>query len=147
MPGDFHYLDESEIVISSYWGTVTLVDILETITRRAREMPSHHAEASVIDTTEARWTDVPPKFVREQVQSLRPALAPPKVRTVFIAPGEFFNGFARMYALMHSIYGAANVEVVRSWDEASKLLGVDLAEAQQWAKERAAKDDATRPSG
>ena len=142
MPGDYHYLDESDIVVSTYWGTISLVDILDTITRRVHEMPEHHAKASVINLSDAKWTEVPPTYVHKEMERLRPALAPPRIRTILVTPGEFFYGFGRMYALMHVIYGAANVEVVRSWGEAAKRLGADLSAAEKWAKERAARDEA-----
>ena len=141
MPGDYHYLDEIDIVVSAYWGTISLSDILDTITRRAQEMPEHHPKASVIDLSYAQWNEITPKYIHQEMERLRPALAPPKVRTVFVAPGDFFYGFARMYALVHVIYGAANVDVVRSWADASKLLEVELGAAEAWAKKRVRMDD------
>lgn len=143
MPGDYRYLDESTIVVTTYWGTISLLDILNTITRRIHEMPEHHPKASVIDLSNAQWTEVPPQYIHQEMERLRPALAPPKVRTIFIAPDEFFYGFARMYAIVHVIYGAAHVEVVRSWTEAEKLLEMDLAMAEKWARDRSEQDDAT----
>lgn len=143
MPGDYRYIDESTVVITTYWGTISLLDILETITRRIRELPEHHPRASIVDLSNARWTEIPPHIIHQEIEKLRPAFAPPKVRTVFIAPDEFFFGFARMYAIVHVVYGAANVEVVRSWTEAEKLIGMDLAGAERWARERAEQDDKT----
>lgn len=143
MPGDYCYLDEGSIVVTTYWGTTSILDILNTITRRIREMPEHHPKASVIDLSNARWDDVPPRLIHREIEKLRPALAPPKVRTVFIAPNDFFYGFTRMYAIVHVIYGAADVEVVRSWTEAEKLLGVDLSHEKKWASERAEEEDRT----
>lgn len=151
MPGDYHYLDESDIVASTYWGTISLVDILETITHRVSEMPDHHPKASVVDLSSARWTEHPPRFENREMERLRPALAPPKVRTVMIATGDFFYGFARMYAIMHKIYGAANVDVVRSWADAAALLGIDLTAAEKWSRERVeqeeTRDTTTRITG
>ena len=40
MPGDYRYLDESTIVITTYWGTISLADILDTISRRIMSCPS-----------------------------------------------------------------------------------------------------------
>ena len=150
MPGDYRFLEPSEIVVTSYWGTVSLVDILDTITRRVEEHPHHHAKANVVDTSFAKWTELPPKYVHQEVQRLRPAFGPPKVPSVFICPGEFFYGFARMYSIVQIIYANAKVEVVRSWAEAAKVLGVDLKEAEAWSRERAASDvheEVTRPHG
>ena len=150
MPGDYSYLEKGEIFVTSYWGTVSLVDILDTITRRVQELPHHHAKANVVDTSNAKWTEVPPNYVHQEVQRLRPAFGPPKVPSVFITPGEFFYGFARMYAIVQIVYANATVEVVRSWAEASKLLGIDLKEAEAWSRERAATDiheQVTRPHG
>lgn len=141
MPGDYRYLDESTVVVTTYWGTISLLDILDTITRRIKALSEHHPKASIVDLSNARWTETPPRFVHEEIEKLRPAFAPPKVRTVFITPDEFFYGFARMYAIVHVIYGAANVEVVRSWTEAEKLLQMDLTAAEKWALERASHDD------
>lgn len=143
MPGEYRYLDESTIVVTTYWGTITLLDILDTITRRIQELPEHHPKASVIDLSNARWTDVPPRFVHQEIERLRPALAPPKVRTIFIAPDEFFYGFARMYAIVHVIYGAAQVDVVRSWTEAEQMLQMDLMKAEEWARNLAERGDET----
>lgn len=143
MPGDYQYFDESSIVVTAYWGTTSILDILDTITRRLREMPEHRPKASVVDLSNARWTEVPTRLIHQEIEGLRPALAPPKVRTVFVAPNDFFYGFTRMYAIVHVIYGAANVEVVRSWSEAAKLLGVDLAAAEKWVRERADHEDKT----
>jgi hypothetical protein len=144
MPGDYHYLDESNVVVSTYWGTITLVDILETITHRVHDLPDHHPKASVIDLSAAQWAETPPRFMKEEMERLRPALAPPKVRTVFIASGDFFYGFARMYSIVHNIYGAANVDVVRSWEAAGKLLGIELSTAEKWSHDRAAQEENTR---
>lgn len=142
MPGDYRYLDDADVVVSTYWGTISLVDILDTITHRASELPEHHPRASVVDLSAARWTETPPKFVQHEMERLRPALAPPKVRTVFIATGDFFYGFARMYAIVHNIYGAANVDVARTWADAAKILGMDLGGAERWARERVASGEA-----
>ena len=143
MPGDYRYLDESTIVITTYWGTISLLEILDTISRRIKELPEHHPRASVIDLSNARWVEIAPRIVHQEIERLRPALAPPKVRTLFIAPDEFFYGFARMYALVHVIYGAADVEVVRSWTEAEKLLEMDLTNAEKWTRDRAERDEST----
>ncbi|HTM01763.1 MAG TPA: hypothetical protein VL503_11660 [Candidatus Omnitrophota bacterium] len=142
MPGDYRYLDESTLVASTYWGTISLVDILETITHRAGDLAEHHPKASVVDLSAAKWHETPPKFMHHQIERLRPALAPPKVRTVLIAPSDFFYGFARMYAIMHNVYGAANVEVARSWADAALLLGMDLSSAESWSRERVAQEEA-----
>jgi hypothetical protein len=141
MPGDFHYLDESNVVVSTYWGTITLVDILETITQRASELSDHHPKASLIDLCAAQWAETPPRFMKEEMERLRPALAPPKVRTVFITAGDFFFGFARMYSIVHNIYGAANVDVVRSWEAAGTMLGMDLSAAETWSRDRVAQEE------
>jgi hypothetical protein len=143
MPGDYRYLDESTVVVTTYWGAISILDILDTITRRIREMPEHHPRASVIDLSNATWTEVPSRKLHQEIEGLRPALAPPKVRTVFVAPGEYFYGFARMYAIVHVIYGAANVDVARSWSEAARMLDVDLATAEKWAMERAEQGERT----
>jgi len=143
MPADYHYLDESGIVASTYWGTISLVDILDNILHRLSEMPVHHPKASVIDLSFARWAEMPPQFEHRELERLRPALAPPKVRTVLIAPSDFFYGFARMYAVMHKVYGAANVDVVRTWEEAAKMLGMDLSAARKWVEERVAREEST----
>lgn len=143
MPGDYRYLDESTVVITTYWGTISLLDILDTITRRIKELPEHNPKASIVDLSNARWTEIPPRYVHQEIERLRPAFAPPKVRTLFIAPDEFFYGFARMYALVHVIYGAADVVVVRSWTEAEKVLEMDLTNAEKWTRGRAEQDETT----
>ena len=137
MPGDYYFDDEMGVFVTAYWGQVSLVDILEVILRRAHDPRLQSATANVIDLSNATWTEVPPTFLREQMEQLRPALGPPKARTVFITPGEFFFGFARMYAIVQVIYGGASVEVVRSWDAAAKLLGIDIGPAQAWVREHA----------
>lgn len=144
MPGDYHYLDESNVVASTYWGPISLLDILETITHRVSELPEHHPKASLIDLSAAQWVETPPKFMHQEMERLRPALAPPKVRTIFIAASDFFYGFARMYAIVHNIYGAANVDVVRSWGEAAKMLGMDLSAAEAWSRDRATQEESTQ---
>jgi hypothetical protein len=144
MPGAYHYLDDRDVVVSTYWGAISLVDILETILHRVGELPEHHPKVSVIDLSAAKWTEHPAKFEHREMERLRPALAPPKVRTVLIAPGDFFYGFARMYAIMHVIYGAANVDVVRTWGEAAKVLGVDLSAAEAWSKDRVTQEEDTQ---
>lgn len=141
MPGDYHYLDENKLVVSTYWGTISLVDIMETITHRIGELPKHHPNASLIDLSGARWAEPHPKFEQREMERLRPAFAPPKVRTLLIASSDFFYGFARMYALMHTVYGAANVDVVRTWAEAGQLLGMDLSAAERWSLERVAREE------
>ncbi len=136
MPGDYHYIGDQEIVVTVYWGQVSLVDILDTISRRVHDSDLHDAKGNVIDLSDATWAETPPQYVHEELNRLRPAFAPPKVPTVFVTPGEFFYGFARMYAIVHVVYGAAKVEVVRSWGEAAKVLGRDLREAETWARRR-----------
>jgi hypothetical protein len=141
MPGDYHYLDQDSVVVTTYWGTISLHDILDTIMSRLSELSEHHPKASVIDLSNARWVEHPPKFEHREMERLRPALAPPKVRTVFVASSDFFFGFARMYAVMHTVYGAANVDVVRSWAEAGELVGMDLSAAERWSRERIAREE------
>lgn len=143
MPGDYCCIDESDIFVTVYWGKLSLVDIMDTITRRLHDPDLTTVKANVIDLSHATWTDIPPKYSHDELERLRPAFAPPKVRTILIAPGEFFYGFARMYALVQVVYGAAKVDVVRSWKEAAGALGIDLARAEAWAKERATAADDT----
>jgi len=134
MPGDYYFEEEIGVFITAYWGEVSLVDILDVILRRAHDPRLQSATANLIDLSSATWVEAPPTFLREQVERLRPALGPPKARTVFVAPGELFYGLARMYAIVQIIYGGASVEVVRSWGAAAKLLAVDLEQAEAWAR-------------
>jgi hypothetical protein len=140
MPGDYHFMDASGIYVTVYWGRVSLVDILETISRRAQEPNLQSAKANVIDLSSATWTEMPPRYVQDEIHRLRPALAPPKIPTVLVTPGEFFFGFARMYALVQVVYGAAKVNAVRSWSEAAQVLGLDLGESEAWARKRSSPD-------
>jgi len=141
MPGDYCCIDESDIFVTVYWGKLSLVDIMDTISRRIHDPDLTSVKANVIDLSHATWTDLPPKYGHDELERLRPAFAPPKVRTILIAPGEFFYGFARMYALVQVVYGAAKVDVVRSWKEATSALGIDLSRAEAWAEERAVSGD------
>ena len=141
MPGDYRCLDEPDVFVTVYWGRLSLVDILETISRRIHDPDLTSVEANVIDLSHATWTDTSPTYVHAELDRLRPAFAPPKVRTVLVAPGEFFYGFARMYALVQVVYGAAKVDAVRTWKEAADSLGIDLAAAEAWARARAASGD------
>jgi hypothetical protein len=136
MPGDYHYLDDSDVYATVYWGRLSIIDILETISRRALDPDLREAKLHVIDLSDATWTETPSAVVHDQIDRLRPAFAPPKVRTIFVTPSEFFFGFARFYAIMQIIYGAAKVEVCRTWDEAAAAAGVDLASAQAWCRSR-----------
>jgi hypothetical protein len=139
MPGDYHYLDDSDAYVTVYWGRLSLVDILETISSRAQDPDLKDAKVHIVDLSEASWVELPPAVLHDQVEQLRPAFAPPKIRTVFVTPGEFFYGFARFYAIVQVVYGAAKVEVVRSWKEAATAAGASLASAESWARERVAK--------
>jgi hypothetical protein len=138
MPGDHHYEPESGVFVTSYFGEVSLADIMTTIEERNRDPRLQGARASVIDLTHAWWAEVPISFTREKLDRLRPALAPPPTRTVFVAPMEFWYGFTRMYAIVHEIYGGSRIDVVRSWPEAGEVLGRDLKQAEAWSRLRAA---------
>ena len=141
MPGDYRCIDECDVFVTVYWGRLSLVDILDTISRRLHDPDLPSVKANVIDLSHATWTEIPPHYIHDQLDRLRPAFAPPKVRTVIVAPSEFFYGFARMYALVQVVYGAAKVDAVRSWEEATEALGIDLREAQSWAQSRASSAD------
>lgn len=141
MPGDYRCIDECDVFVTVYWGRLSLVDILDTISRRIHDPDLPSVKANVIDLSHATWTDLPPQYIHDQLDRIRPAFAPPKVRTVLVAPGEFFYGFAHMYALVQVVYGAAKVEVVRSWKEAAGALAIDLKEAESWARSRATSGD------
>jgi hypothetical protein len=138
MPSEYQYLDDTDVYVTVYWGTVTTVDILETIMKRSHDSDLRAAKAHVVDLSNAVWMETPPPQLHEELERLRPAFAPPKIRTVFVTPGEFFYGFARMYALVHVVYGAAKVDVYRSWTAASEALGIPLASAESWARGRSA---------
>ena len=140
MPSDFSYRDDTGVYVTVYWGTVTIVDILDTILSRAHDSDLKDAKAHIIDLSHAAWAETPPRQVHEELDRLRPAFAPPKIRTAFVTPGEFFYGFARMYALMEVIYGAAKVDVYRSWGAAGEALGIPLGSAEAWARGRAEAD-------
>ena len=144
MPGDHHYEPESGVFVTCYWAEVSLEDILTTIEQRNRDPRLQGARASVIDLTNARWAEVPISFTREKLDRLRPALAPPPIRTVFVTPTEFWHGFTRMYAIVHEIYGGSRIDVVRSWPEAAEVLGRDLKQAEAWTRIRASADTRTR---
>jgi hypothetical protein len=137
MPGDYRCIDECDVFVTVYWGQLSLVDILDTISRRLHDPDLPSVKANVIDLSHATWTDIPPRYIHDELERLRPAFAPPKVRTILVAPSEFFYGFARMYALVQVVYGAAKVDVVRSWKEATAALGADLMAAESWARSRA----------
>jgi len=141
MPGDYCCIDPCDVFVTVYWGRLTLVDILDTISRRLHDPDLPSVKANVIDLSHATWTEVPPQYIHDQLDRIRPAFAPPKVRTVLVAPGEFFYGFARMYALVQVVYGAAKVDTVRSWKEAAEVLGIDLKDAESWARSRATSGD------
>jgi len=143
MPGDYRCIDECDVFVTVYWGRLSLVDILDTISRRMHDPDLPSVKANVIDLSHATWTEIPPQYIHDQLDRLRPAFAPPKVRTILVAPGEFWYGFARMYALVQVIYGAAKVDTVRSWKEAASALGIDLREAESWAISRATSSDDT----
>ena len=136
MPSDFQYIDDTDVYVTVYWGTVTMVDILETIMKRSHDSDLKAAKAHVVDLSNAVWLEVAPQQLHHELERLRPAFAPPKIRTAFVAPGDFFYGFARMYALVHVIYGAAKVDVYRSWSAASEALAIPLAPAESWARGR-----------
>jgi len=138
MPSDYQYLDDTDVYVTVYWGTVTMVDILDTIMKRAHDSDLKLAKAHVVDLSSAVWMETPPQHLHQELERLRPAFAPPKIRSVFVTPGDFFYGFARMYALVHVIYGAAKVDVYRSWSAASDALGIPLASAESWARGRIA---------
>ncbi|HET9951070.1 MAG TPA: hypothetical protein VFS09_04675 [Candidatus Eisenbacteria bacterium] len=138
MPSDFSYVDDGDVYVTVYWGRITLVDILETIMKRAHDSDMKAARAHVVDLSHAVWAETDPHEVHQQLERLRPAFAPPKVRSLFVAAGDFFYGFAIMYALMHVVYGAAKVEVFRDWAGAAGALGTPLASAESWARSRAA---------
>jgi hypothetical protein len=136
MPSDFSYRDDSDVYVTVYWGSVSIVDILDTILKRAHDSDMRAAKAHLVDLSHAAWAETPPQQVHEELARLRPAFAPPKIPTAFVTPGDFFYGFARMYAYMEVIYGAAKVDVYRSWGEASAALRIPLASAEAWALER-----------
>ena len=141
MPGDYRCIDECDVFVTVYWGRLSLVDILDTISRRLHDPDLPSVKANVIDLSHATWTEIPPHYVHEQLDRLRPAFAPPRVRTILVAPGEFFYGFARMYSLVQVVYGAAKVDTVRSWQDAANALGIDLGAAESWARLRASSGD------
>ena len=138
MPSDYCYLDDSDVYVTVYWGRVTLVGILETIMERAHDPDMKAAKAHVVDLSHAVWEDTGAHDVHHQLDRLRPAFAPPKIRSIFVASGDFFYGLALMYALMHVVYGAAKVDVFRDWGAAAAALGTPLASAESWARSRAA---------
>jgi hypothetical protein len=138
MPGDYHYLDDSDVYVTVYWGRLSLFDILETISHRAEDPDLREAKVHVIDLSNATWTETPPVLVQEQAEKLRPAFAPPKMPTILVAASEFFFGFARMYAVFQVIYGGSKVHVVRSWVDAREQSVAPLDSAEAWARERAA---------
>jgi hypothetical protein len=144
MPGDHHYDPESGVFVTCYWNEVSLADILGTIEERNRDPRLQGARASVIDLTGAWWAEVPISFTRDKLDRLRPALAPPPIRTVFVSPMEFWYGFTRMYAIVHEIYGGSRIDVVRSWPEAAEVLGRDLRQAEAWTRLRSAAGVETR---
>ena len=141
MPGDYRCIDDCNAFVTVYWGRLSLVDILETISDRLHDPDLPTVQASVIDLSHATWVDIPPRALHDELDRLRPAFAPPKVRTMLIAPSDFWYGFARMYALVQVVYGAAKVDAVRTWKEAADSLGIDLAAAETWARDRAASGD------
>ena len=138
MPSDFKYLDDSDIYVTVYWGRVSLVDILETILKRAHDSDMRAAKAHVVDLSDAVWADMDANELHRDLERLRPALAPPKIRSVFVSSNDFFYGLALMYAVMHTVYGAAKVDVFRDWAAAGKALETPLASAESWARSRVA---------
>ena len=137
MPGDYAYLDDCDLYVTTYWGPLSLLDILETISQRMKDPDLRDAKLHVIDLSNATWTETAPSLVHGELDRLRPAFAPPALRTVLVAPSEFFFGFARMYAVFQVVYGGAKVEVARSWSEAARLSETDLHSAEVWSNRHA----------
>ena len=140
MPSDFSYRDDSDVYVTVYWGEVSIVNILDTILKRAHDSDLRVAKAHLIDLSHAAWVETPPQQVHQELERLRPAFAPPKIRTAFVTPGDLFYGLASMYALMEVVYGAAKVDVYRSWGAAADALGLPLASAESWARDRTEAD-------
>ena len=147
MPGDYYFEEGSRVLVSLYWGRVSLADIMETIERRTHDPDMPDAKASVILLADAEWVEVPADFVRKSVERLRLALGPPTVRTVFVTPEDFWFGFTRMYAIVHELYGWSKIDVVRTWGEAASILGMDLSAAENWVRQRSAAGEGTHVFG
>ena len=138
MPSDFRYLDDCDIYVTVYWGALTTTDILETIVKRSHDSDLRAAKAHVVDMANATWAETSLPRDHTVLERLRPAFAPPRLRTMFIAPGDFIYGFALMYGLFHIVYSSAKVDVQRSWGDASRALGLPLDSAEAWTRQRIA---------
>src|SRR5262245_7189057 len=138
MPSDFRYLDDSDVYVTVYWGPLSTADILDTILKRSHDSDLKAAKAHVVDLADAVWSGTEIPHDHATLERMRPAFAPPKLRTAFVAPGDFVYGLALMYALFHAAYSAARVDVHRTWGEAAAALDIPLASAEAWARERIA---------
>lgn len=138
MPSDFRYLDDCDVYVTVYWGTLSTLEILDTIVKRSHDSDIKAAKAHVIHLANSAWSETAIPHDHAVLEKLRPAFAPPKLRTVFVAPGDFVYGFALMYGLFHVVYSAAKVDVHRTWSEAAGALGMSLSSAEAFARERIA---------
>ena len=71
MPGDYRCIDECDVFVTVYWGRLSLVDILDTISRRIHDPDLPSVKANVIDLSHPTWTEVPPQLIHDQLERLR----------------------------------------------------------------------------
>ena len=68
MPSDFSYRDDSDVYVTVYWGEVSIVDILDTILKRAHDSDLRVAKAHLIDLSHAAWVETPPQQVHQELE-------------------------------------------------------------------------------
>ena len=129
MPTDYLINAEQRAVITLGLGTLSMLDLLDSMTRLladARFSPSFHHIADF------RRVDIDtPQLSSADIRSLaaRPVFDATSKRAFIVGPSAAF-GLARLYATERDAAGESNVRTVASLEEAAQWTGVDLDAAK-----------------
>lgn len=125
MPFVIEFDARNNILRARLEGRVTDDVLLDCYAAMARGVASHPACRGIADVSGVAEFSVSSAVVRQLAQA-SPAIPEPRMR-VFVAPQLHIFGMARMFQML-SEETRPNLHIVRSMDEAYRLLQVEAAE-------------------
>jgi phage gp37-like protein len=124
MPIEFWTSLERDLVVTKWWGEVSLAQFRQTFGRYLTDVNYHPGRTELIDFSGVTTVDVGFKAVWSALTMVNNQVPGRKVRTrtVLIAPGEVIYGLSRMYQTLAQNEDGIQVEVYRTQQAAFDAL-------------------------
>jgi hypothetical protein len=124
MPVSVSIDSRRKLVVTTYAGLVTDHDVARQISEIARNAPYDDEYRAITDFTQVTQFEISSEQIRSVAESRSPL---ERAQRVMVAPSDEAYGTSRMFQMLAG-RTRPNISVVRTLEEAYKVLGIPLEE-------------------